>query len=217
MFDNVCVSALRDFDKLRSLPGVRTAGDLAASRPVFPVSGALPSVLSRGGLRRGDITQIVGTHGFSVALAVVSKATQERHWCASLGVGVPAVAALGDFDVALDHFVNVAVEPGDRVQALSILIDTFAIVITQPVPMSPGQRSRLHSKVREKNMSLIVLRDFPHAGEKLTVSEPRWEGLDYGSGHLSGYSVRVTNPAMGSTRIELPGAEQVSSQVIRLV
>lgn len=217
MFDTVCVSALRDFHKLRRLPGVRTAGDLATSRPVFPVPGALSSVFSRGGLRRGDITQIVGTHGFSVALAVVSQATQERHWCASVGVGVPAVAALSDFNIALDHYVNVAVEPGDTVQALSILIDTFAIVITQPVPMSPGQRSRLHSKVREKNMSLIVLRDFPHAGEKLTVSEPRWEGIDHGSGHLSGYSVRVTNPAMGSTRIELPGAERASSQVIRLV
>lgn len=219
MFDNVCVSALRDFNKLRSLPGVRTAGDLVSDRPVFPVSGALSSVFSRGGLRRGDITQISGAHAFSLALATVAPATHEHHWCASLSVGVPAVAALSDFDIALDHYVNVTVEPADTVQALSILVDTFAIVIARSVRISPSQRARLHGKVREKNMALVFLGDFPHAGEQLRVSDPQWEGIHQGTGYLTGYSVRITNPATGSKRVALPNGTGAPSArgVIRLV
>lgn len=192
------MSALLDFDRLRRLPGVRTAGELAGARPVFPVAHPLDAVFARGGLARGEVTAFTGGHAFSCALATVAKATREHHWCASVGVGTPAVAGLTDFDIDLGHYVNVTVTPENWLQALSILVDTFAIVITRPIALSPGQRNRLSGKVREKNMALIVLDAFPHAGERIAVSHVTWEGISHGTGSLQHCNATLTNLTTGA-------------------
>lgn len=201
------MSALRDFDRLRRIPGVRTAGEL--TRSVLPVTPEIAPVLSHGGLPRKEIVTIQGSPAFSLALALSANATQEHHWCASIGVGTPAVAGLRDFNIDLEHFVNVSVDPTDWLHALSILIDTFAIVITRPLRLTPTQVSRLYAKVREKDMTLLCMGSFPHAGERLTVGQATWDGIDHGAGCLHSCRVRVVNPATGVHTVTLPNAGPV--------
>jgi hypothetical protein len=194
-------------EQLSRLPGVRTATELFSGYPPHPVDRPLQPLFRRGGLPRGEATQLTGAHAFSLALAACAAATREQQWCAVLGLGEPAVAGIADFGIELDRFVSLRTPPQDWLRVTSILVESFDILIVRPgFAMSPGERNRLLAKVRERRMSLMVLGELPGSGEQLAVRSTRWTGTCRGIGRLEQCTVEVHSPRTGTHSLLLPAA-----------
>ncbi|OFS26422.1 MULTISPECIES: hypothetical protein [unclassified Brevibacterium] len=190
--------------QLRRLPGVSTARDLAEAKPAFPVVSGLRSVFPTG-LPRGEITEIVGPQALSLALASVARLSTEDCWTAAVGVGEPAVQAIADYGVSLSRFASIEVDTRDWLRAVSILVESFSAVIVRPgFSLTPAEQARLRAKVRERNMSLLVVGRSRQpkgiAGSTVSVTSPRWTGLAQGAGALSECTVTVHR---GRDRVQL--------------
>lgn len=191
---------------LRNLPGVHTARELSRPHPVYPVAGALEPVFAHAGLARGQAAGMTGRHALTLGLAAAATATQEGSWCATVGVGEPAVAACRDLGIDLDHYVNVLVSGADWLRAVSILVESVDIVIARPpFRLTDSERRRLLAKVRERRMSLVILGQMPGTAESLTADPQHWHGTAHGTGRLLECRVQVHNPHTGTHQLLLPG------------
>ncbi|MYM18961.1 porin [Brevibacterium sp. 5221] len=204
--------------QLSSLPGVRTGRELFAQRPAFPVSEVLGPLFARGGLPQGEIVQFTGPHALSLALASVARATREQHWAAAVGVGEPAVASVADFGVDLERFISLRTPGEDWLRVVSILVETFDIVIARPAfAPSAAQRARLAAKVRERRMTLISLGPFAGAAEQIATEPGQWTGTSAGWGRLRRCAVTATHPRTGAHRLLLPADTGAAEAVVRAV
>ncbi len=204
--------------QLSSLPGVRTGADLFADRPAFAVDDVLAPIFTRGGLPQGETVAVSGPHALSLALAAAAAPTREGHWVATVGVGETAVASVADFGVDLDRFISLRTPGEDWLRVVSILVETFDIVIARPsFAPTAAQRSRLAAKVRERRMSLLVLGSLSGAAEHITTDAGQWSGTQSGRGRLLRCAVTAHHPRTGTHRLLLPSDTGAAQAVIRAV
>lgn len=197
--------ALRE--QLSRLPGVTTARELFSGPEPLPVDGRLAPVFARGGLPRGEILSVTGTLALSFACAAAARATREQHWCAAVDTPELAVAGLADLGIDLEHFVHIGTPPQDWQRVVSILLETFdLLIVAPPAAPSPQQRQRLAAKVRERRASLIALGPLPGSTERCEVSAADWSGLRCGTGRLQTCTARVRHPRTGEHLLTLPTA-----------
>lgn len=192
-------------EQLSRLPGVTTARELFTGPEPLPVDGMLAPVFARGGLPRGEILSVTGTLALSFACAAAAKSTREQHWCAAVDTPELAVAGLAELGIDLEHFVHVRTPPADWQRVVSILLETFdLLIIAPPAAPSPQERQRLTAKVRERRASLIALGPMPGSSESCEVSVAGWDGLHAGTGRLRACTARVRHPRTGEHLLTWP-------------
>lgn len=169
---------------------------------VEPLQALLPTGLVRG------TTVAVGER--SLALALAAGPAASGTWVAALGLGDLGLVAAAEHGLALDRFVVVA-DPGDRdrwVAATATLVDAFGLVLLgSPPRLAAGVVRRLTARARDRGAVLVVVADdrrsWPAPPDvHLQVTDPRWDGLGQGHGHLRGR--RVVGTATGRGRAAQP-------------
>jgi hypothetical protein len=149
----------------------------------FPVLPMMRGVLTRG-LRRGTVYSV--TDSTSLALALVSAASQQGEWCGVLDVpdlGFEAAAAWG---IDLGRLVCVS-DPGERwMSTVGSMADVLALMIVRaPRRVSPAESSRLAARLRQTRSTMLVLGDWPQAESRLSLVSTTWTGLGDGHGTLA--------------------------------
>ncbi|UVI34418.1 porin [Brevibacterium spongiae] len=199
------MSAAPVVEQLSREMGISTATALFDRIAPHPVDPVLSPLFRHGGLPRGELVTVTGELSLSCALATTAAATREQKWCAGIGLGEPAVSSIADLGVDLDHFVNLATPGEDWLRVVSILIESFDIILVDPgFAPSASERARLLAKVRERRMSLISLRPLSGSTEQIEITDTQWSGADRGRGRLQSCLVRARSQT-GIHRFLLPG------------
>lgn len=201
------MSAAPVIEQLSREMGISTAAALFNGTPPHSVDPVLSPMFRRGGLPRGELVTFTGGQSLSCALATIAAATREQKWCAGIGLGEPAVSSIADLGVDLGHFVNLVTPAEDWLRVVSILIESFDILLVDPgfLP-SPSERARLLAKVRERRISLISLRPMSGSTEQIEITDTQWSGAENGHGRLHSCLVRARSQT-GAHRFLLPDPE----------
>lgn len=222
--------------RLASLPGVGTAGDIAAvPRPVspaespdsevsgavgtddrvLPVAPALAELVPWGGLRRGSTVSIGGST--SLLLAFLAEATARGSWAAVVGMPELGVVAARELGVAV-HRLALIPRPGAELpQVTAALLDGLDLVVV-PAGGAGGTRDpnlarRLSARARNRGAVLLTAGSWPGTEVELRCATVSWSGVDDGYGHLAQREVLVdTAGRRGAarstrTRLLLPGPD----------
>ncbi|WP_458041957.1 MULTISPECIES: hypothetical protein [Bacteria] len=179
--------------------------------PPLPVHPLLASLLPEGGLRPGSSYAVSASP--SLLLALIATASQAGSWCAAIGMPTLGAEAAASFGVDLERLVLIP-EPGQRWLAVAAAVaEVLPIVAVRPQGRArDGDVARLSARLRDRGTVLLVMGDWPGADALLSVSDPRWSGLDAGHGYLEGREVTVTassrrSPVPRSVRMLLPGPD----------
>lgn len=204
------------------IPTATTLIDQARPRPVTP---GLTDLFARGGLPHGEVVVMSGRPVLSLALACCAMTTQDGGWCAGIGLGEPAVAAMGDLGLDLSRFVCLDTPAQDWMRVTSILLESFDVLVVDPgFSASAGDRARIAAKLRDSRATLILLdkasaapsaaspnrsrrasrSSFPGSSEHLTVLDESWEGTDQGTGRLRRRVLRLHSARTGEHTLVLP-------------
>ncbi len=199
------------------IPTATTLIDRARPRPVGP---ALAGLFARGGLPPGEVVSITGRAALSLSLACCAETTRDGGWCAGIGLGAPAAAAMRDLGIDLSRFVCLDTPAQDWMRVTSILLESFDVLVVDPgFSASAGDRARIAAKLRDSRATLLLLggtgaaqagtaKDkrsaFPGSSERLTVLEESWEGTDRGTGRLRSRTLRLRSAHTGEHTLVLP-------------
>lgn len=213
------------------IPTATTLIDQARPRPVTP---SLTDLFARGGLPYGEVVVMSGRSVLSLALACSAMTTQDGGWCAGIGLGEPAVAAMEDLGLDLSHFVCLDTPAQDWMRVTSILLESFDVLVVDPgFSASAGDRARIAAKLRDSRATLILLdsasaaplpvssgapshrrsggpsggtsrSSFPGSSEHLAVRGESWEGTAQGTGRLRRRVLRVHSARTGEHALVLP-------------
>jgi len=133
---------------------------LAKSR-IIPLSEPWASLTPGRGLRRGSTVLVhaqPGLGGLSVALGLLSEASDKGHWSAVVGVDDPGVVAMSDLGVDLRRVLFVPRPCGAWAETTADLLDGVDLLIVRPPSRAVHATARrLMDRVRERGTVLIVL------------------------------------------------------------
>jgi hypothetical protein len=212
-----------------------TAATLSSSR-MLPVVEPLAPLLPDGGLVRGKAVACGGAAAMSLAMSLAVAATGTGSWLAVVDVPTFGLEAAEEFGIALERVVSV--DPGRQPAAgerwaelVAAVFDGFEIVVTTvPRRLNAALARRVHARMQAREaVMLTVGGSGPFATDiELCASDPRWEGVAAGSGHLRGRRVMVTSsgrrvPNPRHASLWLPGADgtvaiaEADASVIALV
>lgn len=211
--------------QLSALPGVQTAGEMAAAAEhdavtgrVLPVLPELHAMFPSGGLRRGSTVSVRGPR--SLLLALLAEATTQGSWAAVVGmpdIGVVAAAELG-VDV---HRLAVVPEPGaEALPVIAALLDGIDLVVlgrnlTAPGGLTRRQIGKLSTRARHRGAVLLAAGELEGSDLILQGEPGGWCGIDpagTGHGYLREREVDVHCSGKGPaakpvrTRVLLPGS-----------
>lgn len=184
-------------DELQARIHSMQSPDIEGARlPLLPaLSGLLP-----GGLRAGAAYSVMGST--TLALAMMSAASQTGSWCAAIGlphIGTEAAASLG---IALDRLALIPYPDQHWAEVVAALSEVAAVVVTGPPPLfSSTERARLHAKLRQRDTALVTLGPWPQADATFRVENPGWRGLGSGYGLLERHEMIVSIEAKRAGRI----------------
>jgi hypothetical protein len=177
-------------------------------RPTTPVAGrllpvppALAPLFPDGALRRGTTTTVAGLPGHgatTLALSLLTAASQAGSWCAAVGLSDPGVVAAAGLGIDLRRVVFVPHPGSGWAEAAGDLLPGVDVVLVRP----PGRARRtvarhLIARARERQTALVVMVDhvseWPEGGDlALSVGQVEWQGIGRGHGHLQGRRAVVT-------------------------
>jgi hypothetical protein len=176
-------------------------------RPTTPVAGrmlpvprALAPLFPDGALRRGTTTTVAGLPGHgatTLALALLSAASQTGSWSAAVGLPDPGVVAVAELGIDLRRVVFVPHPGSGWGEAAGDLIPGVDMVLVRPPGRARQTVARhLSARARERQTALVVLvdhvNDWPEGGDlALSVGAVEWEGVGRGHGHLQGRRAEV--------------------------
>jgi hypothetical protein len=196
------------------------AGELAERvRPVtlsddqrLPALPALEAVLPGPGLRRGSVVALDGPGATSLLWALLAPPTAAGSWAALVGLAGAGLLAAAEAGVDLGRLAVVRPTAEAWAPTLAALLDGFDLVVAAPDRrVRPADGRRLTARVRERGTVLLLARGagaWPEAPDlHLTLSDPEWEGLAPGRGHLRHRRVHVA--ATGRREAARPRAAQL--------
>lgn len=177
-------------------PDRADAADADLAARCLPVPGALAALLPSGGLDRGST--VVAAGSTSLALGLLTSASQAGGWVALVGLPSVGVLAAHGLGLDLDRVVLVP-DPGpDAPTVVAALLDGVDVVVVGPVALSPADRRRLSARARERSAVLLPTTPWPGAHVVLTAEASRWDGLGHGHGRLRTGRVVVRRTGRGS-------------------
>ena len=158
---------------------------LATARSrILPVSAAWKERLPDGGLRRGStivVTAPPAGGGLSLAMSLVSGASDRGYWVSVVGVDDPGVMAMSDLGVDLRRVMFVPRPRDEWVDVVGDMLDGVDLVVLRPMGRpSPDMTRRIMGRVRERGAVLVVLSDeprrWPLPGDvHIDLVDGRWE------------------------------------------
>ena len=171
----------------------------------LPVPEAFDSLVP-GGLRRGTVVGTGGRAATSLALALVSGASAQGSWVATVDLPTLGLAAAAELGLDLSHLAVVAPpSPARWTTVVAALVDGVDVVLTRPPRRTrPQEARRLAARVRERGAVLVLVApacvartpgigpSWPEGPDlRLTGTAMAWEGLGEGHGHLRARRVTV--------------------------
>ena len=121
---------------------------------MVPLSEPWASLTPGGGLRRGSTVVVhaqPGLGGLSVALSLLSEASDKGHWSAVVGVDDPGVVAMSDLGVDLRRVLFVPRPRGAWAEAAADLLDGVDLLIVRPPSRcAHGAARKLMDRVRDR-------------------------------------------------------------------
>lgn len=163
----------------------------------------------------------------SLALALAVDAAAEGSWVAVVDVPALGLEAAEEFGIPLERVVRV--DPGTRrpgaatwAELLAAVLDGFEVVITRvPGSVSAGLARKVQTRLTTREAVVITV----GRGSELSVdvelraTDPRWEGVEIGAGHLRGRRVTVTSsgrrvPTSRTATMWLPGPDGRVADVV---
>lgn len=187
--------------------GVGSAGSLAdlaqrvrpttaARTRLLPVAAPLAPLLPDGALRRGTVVACAGEAALSLVLALAGRASAAGSWCGMVGIGDPGVVAAAGYGVDPGRLVVVRAAPAAWAVVAAELVGGLDLVVVRPPGRArPAVVRRLADRARHHQGVLFVLggpSGWPAPRDvDLRVGDPRWHGLDRGSGRLRARRVAV--------------------------
>lgn len=163
----------------------------------------------------------------SLALALAVDAAAEGSWVAVVDVPALGLEAAEEFGIPLERVVRV--DPGTRrpgaatwAELLAAVLDGFEVVITRvPGSVSAGLARKVQTRLTTREAVVITV---GRGGElsvdvELRATDPRWEGVEIGAGHLRGRRVTVTSsgrrvPTSRTATMWLPGPDGRVADVV---
>jgi hypothetical protein len=217
--------------------GLRVARDLAppdaVPRPrpaprgdetTLPVHPDLAHVLPAGGLRRGSVVSVRGSH--TLLWMLLAEATRAGSWAAL--VGLPDLGLLAGLDLGIppDRLLLVP-DPGpDLSTVLAALLDGVDLIAvninsttshrrsdhpdrgnrhrhngTQSAPqrrIDTALARSLANRARHRGGIILTTGSWPGADLDICADGNEWTGLDHGAGYLTGQHLQVTVTGRGS-------------------
>lgn len=138
------------------------------------------------GPKPGSTTALVG--GTSLTHAFLAAHTQQRQWCAILGLPHFHALAASERGVDLDYLLFVPHPDVHWAQVARITLDVCAFVLVNvPQQASFTHARRLQARVRSRHHQLVVMgnvRSF-QPDTTIRVTQHTWSGLDHGEGRLN--------------------------------
>lgn len=204
MYERLVAKSAGSLHKLSEVAGRARPVSLAAEQ-LLPVLPAFESILP-GGLQRGQTLMVEGDSGAgSLALAMIAEASKAGSWAAAVGTPSLGVGAAAEMGVAVERLLLVAT-PAQQLwpTVMAALVDAFDFVLVDWPGASVNFARRLSHRARERRSVLVavpsgsglnVWREV--ADLRFSVTEARWQGLEWGHGRLSS---RLALVEMGGRR-----------------
>jgi len=165
-----------------AVPQVPAVSLITSERPPMAVPPPLEPLLPEG-LRRGEVTCVLGST--SLAVAMLAHACADGAWAVVLGQPSFGVLAAEQAGVRLDRFALVR-QPGPQAGAvLDALLDGVGVVLVGPqVALPVADARRLTARVRERGAVLLATVPWRGAQVVLTARSLVWQGVGAGEGRL---------------------------------
>lgn len=175
---------------------------LAGDR-TLPVVAPLAPLLPHGALVRGRTMACQGEAATSLALTLAVEAVAAGAWLAVVDMPWVGVEAAGELGITLERLVRVdcggrpgagAGRGGSWAEIVAALLDGFEIVITRlPTRLGAGMVRKVQTRVKAREAVLILVDETAGAAADITLrtSNPAWDGIADGHGHLRVRRVEV--------------------------
>lgn len=171
---------------------------MLAKERLLDVPAPLAPLLPEGGLQRGTTVSVTGI-ATSLALALVSTASNAGSWVAAVGMGRLGLAAAEELGIAMERLLLVDQVPAGQWPAtVAALVDAVDVVLVGPPgsAVPAGHARRVVARARERGAVLVQAgwpaRAWPDRSElTLHGRSLGWSGIGQGHGHLRARQVEV--------------------------
>ena len=130
-----------------------------AGQRTLPVAEPLAALLPEGALTRGSMVQVAGIGATSLALALISAASQGGSWSAVIGLPELALVAAQEHGIALGRLALIEVPRWRRAAELvAAIIDGIDLVLLDArVPLTAAEVRRVTARLRDQGSVLLMV------------------------------------------------------------
>jgi hypothetical protein len=167
------------------------------------VAKALQPIIPDGVLMRGRTVLCSGDAAMSMALLVVSAATQDGSWLAVVGVSDFGLMSACEQGVALQR--TVLVTPTDNkkdwISTVAAVADGFDVMMLEvPRDVSESDARRIQTRIQARRNVLVLVETSRHTTPRsvfqpdvvLHTATTKWDGIECGAGYVQGRHIDVT-------------------------
>jgi hypothetical protein len=157
----------------------------------LPTAAAVAPLLPGGALRSGVAYAAPGS--LALAMLLLAGPSAAGAWCGVVGIPEFGVEAAAELGVALERLVLVP-SPGEHWLAVAAqLTEVLPIVLVRPPARgaSPAEVSRLASRLRQRDATLLVAGPWAGAEATLETTGGSWSGIGAGWGYLDARELDV--------------------------
>jgi hypothetical protein len=204
MYERRVAKSAGSLQKLSEVAGRARPVSLAAEQ-LLPVLPAFESILPDG-LQRGQTVVVEGETGASsLALALTAGASKAGSWAAAVGTPSLGVGAAAEMGLVVERLLLVAT-PAQPLwpTVVAALIDAFDLVLVDWPGVPANFARRLAHRARERRSILVAVTSSGNfsvwrevADLRFSVTQARWQGLEWGHGRLAS---RLALVEMGGRR-----------------
>lgn len=167
------------------------------------VAKALQPIIPDGVLMRGRTVLCSGDAAMSMALLVVSAATQDGSWLAVVGVSDFGLMSACEQGVALQR--TVLVTPTDNkkdwTSTVAAVADGFDVMMLEvPRDVSESDARRIQTRIQARRNVLVLVETSRHTTPRsvfqpdvvLHTATTKWDGIECGAGYVQSRHIDVT-------------------------
>ena len=167
------------------------------------VAKALQPIIPDGVWMRGRTVLCSGDAAMSMALLVVSAATQDCSWLAVVGVSDFGLMSACEQGVALQR--TVLVTPTDNkkdwISTVAAVADGFDVMMLEvPRDVSESDARRIQTRIQARRNVLVLVETSRHTTPRsvfqpdvvLHTATTKWDGIECGAGYVQSRHIYVT-------------------------
>ena len=167
------------------------------------VAKALQPIIPDGVLMRGRTVLCSGDAAMSMALLVVSAATQDGSWLAVVGVSDFGLMSACEQGVALQRTVLVTPTSNkkDWISTVAAVADGFDVMMLEvPRDVSESDARRIQTRIQARRNVLVLVETSRHTTPRsvfqpdvvLHTATTKWDGIECGAGYVQSRHIDVT-------------------------